>query len=625
MNFPKSLMNIYKSTWRQGKLSAKRLIKKPVFVMTNKLPKNWRDKVRQTKVYFKLFKPMRPQRVYLKNNLSHMHFLEQLNERKVEYVLLRWWENLPDYPEREDLNLLIKDEQRDLINDLVTIYDEEGMKCDLYTVNGGKNGSRINVPVFSQNLSRDLFETSYLYNGGYVPSPVPYFASVAYHALFHKGYNSGIPGFGMEPTKYVYDYSTFLKDFAREHGIEVEITVKGLFHWLKERGYAPAADTLTKLADIRPEISILEPPLSSDVRGGEILVFVVRQRLLDEVLLDDFQKYLEEEYNFDVLDVKIFSESEKETCTNQIRGGKWDKGPWKETGGPPVALVIAFDYHPVPLTETEQAIHTRTTNYRTVQAKYGYRDRLNKINKKRDNYNGLHSGDNELDAWFYISLLGDAYTQEIKRKAELRRERYSVKYSVVELLGIGPISKVELIKYNKGLAVKKTFRPGRERFLERELYCTNELSKELSFIPSTLEVGDGYLIMPYLENILTNLDSKEKKKKIFEKKQQLIKVIDEMYNRNLAFVNFNPDSLIITPEDHLFCTGYSYVQQYQDQPESLKDLFKNSGLPKKSHIKDIPQNFKNSSHSFKEVWKPYISVRDLHKYMILNKIENAVQ
>src|SRR5690554_6668154 len=76
--------------------SAKRLAKKPVSVITDNLPGKLREKVKQSPIYYRLFKPSRPQRVYLKKGLSHMKFLQTLNERKVEYVLLRWWKDLPE-------------------------------------------------------------------------------------------------------------------------------------------------------------------------------------------------------------------------------------------------------------------------------------------------------------------------------------------------------------------------------------------------------------------------------------------------------------------------------------------------------------------------------------------------
>ena len=550
----------------------------------------------------------RIQRVYLKNGIGPVAFLKKLNEKKVEYVLLRWWENLPDYPPGEDVNILVKDEHRDFINDLVSNYDSRGVKCDIYTVRGSKNGSRYGIPVFSSNLSLALLREKMLFNEVFVPSPLTYFASVAYHAILHKGHNSGVPGFEMGPTKYVYNYSAALRKMALDLDINVDITVTGLFNWLKQEGFAPADDTLSKLVENRPELSLLETRLFSDARGGNLLVYVVRERMLQDGFLYDFKGFLEDKFEFDILDVRILNAEEKEICSRQIRGGKWDKGPFQYSGGPPVAFVVAFDYQPEPLSEIEQENQPRTTNKNIVQAKYDFRKRT-RLTLKDGFYNGLHSPDNEQDAWFYISQIGKDYSEKINRLVEARRERYSKKWAVKKVLATGQISKVELIKYAGGFAVKKTFRPGKERFFKRELFAVKELSKELSFIPPLLEEGDGYVVIPYFKNILENLSEKEKKQVIASKANEIGEVIREMHLRGLIYINFTPASIIITPDNKLYCTGFTYLQKYSTHTD-LEHAFELVGLPK-TFEGDQPEGFNQNSISFSNIWSPYLSLRQV--------------
>src|SRR5690554_3333208 len=156
------------------------------------------------KVYFlikDLIKPHKSPRVYIKKRIGRMEFFEILNERKVEYVLLRWWENLPEIPEGEDMDILIKDEHRDLIQDLLTYRDNRtGLKCDFYTLTGSNYGSHRGLPYFQSNLAYNLLKNRKLYRGAYVPSPTEHFASLAYHAIFHKGIGSGLSGFQSQTT-----------------------------------------------------------------------------------------------------------------------------------------------------------------------------------------------------------------------------------------------------------------------------------------------------------------------------------------------------------------------------------------------------------------------------------------
>src|SRR5690606_16152725 len=148
------------------------------------------------KVYWLLryyIKPMKSPRVYIRKGIGRMEFFEALNKRNVDYVLLRWWEDLPEIPEGEDLDILVRDEHRDLMKDLVTFRDNgTGQKCDLYTLTGSNYGSHRGLPYFQSHLAHELLRTRVLYRGAYVPSPHPYFASLAYHAVFHKGIGSGL-------------------------------------------------------------------------------------------------------------------------------------------------------------------------------------------------------------------------------------------------------------------------------------------------------------------------------------------------------------------------------------------------------------------------------------------------
>lgn len=378
------------------------------------------------KVYWLLryyIKPVKSPRVYIRKGIGRMRFLEILNKRKVDYVLLRWWENLPEIPEGEDLDILVRDEHRDLMKDLLTFRNNgTGDKCDIYTLTGSNFGSHRGLPYFQSNLGNTLLNTKVLYRGAYVPSPQLYFASLAYHAVFHKGIGSGLPGFYIQSSDAEHEYPTILNKQAKALDLDVDMTVQGIYQWLEERDFSPADDTLTKLVEIKPELAFLQKPLFSDARGGDLIVYVVRERLVKDGLLDDFKTFLEKEFLFDVVDVKMLDAKEKDICASRIRGGKWDEGPYKFSGGEPVALVIAFDPSPSPLNDEESKKQPRMTNSNNLVAKYQYRNRVNGLGFKSSDYNGVHSSDNEQDALFYISLLGDKYSNKILAEVESRRE-----------------------------------------------------------------------------------------------------------------------------------------------------------------------------------------------------------
>lgn len=372
-----------------------------------------------------LIKPKKSPRVFIKEGISRTKFFDILHERNVKYVLLRWWQDYPEIPEGEDMDILIPDNDREKLDDLVVFYDNgTGLKCDIYTIEGGNYGSHKNLPYFQSNLAHTLLETRVIYKGIYVPAPIPYFASLAYHALFHKGINSGLPGFSNLISDLEHNYLKILEDLVKELKIEVDLTVVGIFSWLKIHNFAPAEDTLSKLVEIIPELNFLQPPLYSDIRGGDLIVYILRKRLVEENYLETLVEFFKKEFHFDIIDVRILETHEKFTCSRQIRGGKWDRGPFKYSGGQPEAFVIAFDYQPWPLSDEDAKKQTRMTNRNNPNAKYAFRDIINQ-NRKNNNYNGIHSADNEHDAWFYISLLGNDYHNKIIKEVEFRREHIS--------------------------------------------------------------------------------------------------------------------------------------------------------------------------------------------------------
>ena len=508
-----------------------------------------------------VIKPKRSPRVFIKKGIQRMQFFDILHERKVDYVLLRWWQDLPKMPPGEDMDILVKDEHRDLLNDLVVFYDNgTGLKCDIYTITGSNDGSWKNLPYFQSNLAHTLIDERILFKGAYVPSPQIHFASLAYHAIYHKGGDSGIPGFSTVPLNLEHNYAEILEQLAREIGLNLEINLKGLVAWLKEQGFTPAEDTMAKLVELKPELALLQKPLYSDIRGGDLLVYIIREQLVEDGYLNPFIDFLKEKFCLDILDVKMLCNAEKDICKRQIRGGKWDKGPYPSSGGEPVAFIIAYDYNPWPLEGEEAKKQSRMTNRNNPNAKYKFREFINTSINSKKKYNGIHSADNELDAWFYITQLGEIYRKKIHYEVELRRERYATRWSVKKIIATGPASKVEIINYNKGLAVKKTFKPGREQEFERELLAAGELSKDFEFLPTLLEEGSGFIIYPFYQNILDELESEEKRNHLYSKKTEIEEAIGRLGAKGYKHSNLCLENLILTGDGQFYFTSLSSIQ-----------------------------------------------------------------
>ncbi len=132
-------------------------------------------------------------RRYLHPNLTIELFFEKLKKRDIRYVVLRWFEHLPEVKNGEDIDLLVHDEDIAAMRDLFSI-DPRQQPFDVYSVSGLPGSNYRDTPYYSPHLAEKVLESRTWLNNLYaVPDKHYHFLSLAYHALFHKGKHAGIP------------------------------------------------------------------------------------------------------------------------------------------------------------------------------------------------------------------------------------------------------------------------------------------------------------------------------------------------------------------------------------------------------------------------------------------------
>lgn len=112
----------------------------------------------------------------------------------------------------------------------------------------------------------------------------------------------------------------------------------------------------------------------------------------------------------------------------------------------------------------------------------------------------LRSTDNSSQAWELIRLMVPDREAQLRSAVARRKAEFATRFEVVrDLTRRGRRSKVELIRYGGGLAVKKTFRHQCLRYFEREASFLETVSTQRSEILPVLERGENYLITPFVE------------------------------------------------------------------------------------------------------------------------------
>lgn len=160
-------------------------------------------------------------------------FFKQISD--VDYVVMRWYETLPEsfHPVHDDVDILVMDDQKHLIP--YTSFCEE-------------NDRRvISDNYFPPDKAKEMIETSVRYNGIKVPIYKMYFLSMAYHIVYHKFLDGGVPT-NIEPFATVYkqrginrypEYLEMIEKMAQHFGYEEEITLEYLHSILQKEGWKP--------------------------------------------------------------------------------------------------------------------------------------------------------------------------------------------------------------------------------------------------------------------------------------------------------------------------------------------------------------------------------------------------
>ncbi|MCE8035042.1 hypothetical protein EKK97_00990 [Billgrantia tianxiuensis] len=197
-------------------------------------------------------------RRYIDGKAGMTAFLDTLKAKRVDYVVLRWFDTLPDISPGEDVDILVADEDAARIVDCVSVNRRsQDIACDIYSVSGLPGTSHRDGSYYPPDKARQMLEHAVWMNGLVrVPSVDEHFLSLSYHAIYHKGYLSGIPSeHRMRNTKVVvpqdHDYRGILENLhgqSSHASTALDMTLERLDAFLSGLGWRPDPDTLKRLS-----------------------------------------------------------------------------------------------------------------------------------------------------------------------------------------------------------------------------------------------------------------------------------------------------------------------------------------------------------------------------------------
>jgi hypothetical protein len=179
-----------------------------------------------------------------------VEFFQAVHARGTRYVVIRWFETLPDQHDG-DIDFLVGD---DGLPDFEELLDRQpsGIPCDVYAESGRPGFSYGGIPYYPPELARRILDRRITVAGTVAaPCPEDHFLSLAYHCVYRKGPDSGLPTRhrSVRPVATPkHDYHGTLTALADKLGLPVAIDMESLDQYLGEQGWRPPAEILQQLA-----------------------------------------------------------------------------------------------------------------------------------------------------------------------------------------------------------------------------------------------------------------------------------------------------------------------------------------------------------------------------------------
>ncbi len=562
-------------------------------------------------------------RHYIPHALSTAGFLKRLNSDRVRYAALRWFDALPELPPGEDLDLLVDDEHLERVLDI--LGEGPGIQpCDVYSETGLPRSDFRRMPYFPPRLAKELLDEAVTHNVHYrVPSPRHHLLSLAYHAWYHKGPKSGIPEHTPQPGargSADHDYATVLADLAKREGIELDVTKGGVDALLAEQDWRPPRDMLLRLGKrnrwVRQSLHV-EPERPED-RG--LATFVLRREALHRGGLAKLRALLEQA-GFSILTTKLLGDNEVRHVAANIRGGNWGRGPWPTSGGPPAAIVIAYDPQPQALTRRQRKKFPLATNARLLE-KGRIRDAFNEGLPAEQHCNTVHSSDNSGEAWEYIQLAMPEAGNDIRRELASRHVAHLDPAPSRDLTRFGRRARLELIEVQGRRLVRKTFKPGCEDYCRREAHAMRELAQRVTQIPELVDAGERTVTYPYYDDVLGYERSSGWLMPI-DVATEAVLALRRVYEAGYALIDASIDNVLIDRREGLKLIDFEFLYRYETQPESFAKSYDIAGTPV-DFDGPVPTG---GAKNYRRNWMPYTGLTLdslLHDPRWLQHVKRAV-
>ena len=439
-------------------------------------------------------------------------FCTTLNQRGINYAILP---SAGGSLESRQTALLVDDADIRRVRDLLTraplglqlaVYTTTGLPGFSFQQHWRHNSDATNMAVLPPYLAVGLLARAQIGKGGCrrIPNSEDALLWEIYRALYLVG--DGPFAASSQPESspvLVGPAAEVIRQMAREAGVSFgqPLRLEEVDRHLAAFGWEPPHDVLRRLSSWNSwAASKLHSSLASQApEEPGMVAFFVRREVVATGLQADITSTIEA-CGFEILKTIELDDEQADMAAKAARGANWGGGALPVNGGPPVGIIFAHDVFPSPVNDDVRERYPFLDNGRTLVAKLMCRQLIRDRMPAKKRFNPVHSTDDSLEAWRVVRMFAAKDEPALRRLTESRKTAMATDYEVVKMLTRKAArAKVELIRYQGGLAVKKTYREHCLRFLEREASFMDAVSPDRPEILPVLERGHNYFIMPFVE------------------------------------------------------------------------------------------------------------------------------
>ncbi|MCM8532162.1 MAG: hypothetical protein NE330_13460 [Lentisphaeraceae bacterium] len=525
-------------------------------------------------------------RRYINPKYSITEFFTELKERNISYVVLRWFEDLPEVEEGEDIDFLVADKDIDAFNELLVPAMYPGaQKIDLYSETGVKGTGYHSLPYYQTNLSREILKNRIFHKDLFAcPDPKSHLLSLLYHIVYHKSEASGLPVTKGEKYKRgEHDYPEIVQTLANELQINIPDTnLVELHSFLSEHSWAPSIDLIRKLSTtlcFSPWLASLYP---KQIEKTSITVYVIREWGRNKNLLETTIKLLEAE-GLEILFSQELKQDTIQRSKDILRGGNWGAGPWPVSGGAPYAIIVALDQNPLENISTKT--HPYLYNQRFHNCKENLRQFVNAKLPNQQKLNYIHCCDDTLESLEYLDILVPQEKEKILAKKQSFEDKLRSPFEVIKNFDrFQRRARIKLISFHGKTAICKIYKDNRDEFMKREVFAYGELSKSISSIPKLLDKGENWIVIEHIDH-----DVNTQNEIIKDNLDQVAKLTIQLWEHGYAHLDLHPDNILAQNNGKLCLIDFEFLYKYPTKPV-LEDSYDLVALPKDVDVGRLGNN-----------------------------------